>query len=54
MIDGEARLSCLCLAGQVSVLILSLLRDYSRAHLPIQTCFAEHGGSQCGFCTLDF
>ncbi|MDA7846345.1 2Fe-2S iron-sulfur cluster-binding protein, partial [Euryarchaeota archaeon] len=25
------------------------------AHLaPIQSCFAEHGGSQCGFCTPGF
>ena len=53
MIDGEARLSCLCLAGQVSGTDIITVEGLSDgAHLaPIQTCFAEHGGSQCGFCT---
>tara|TARA_B100000963_G_scaffold68262_1_gene56507 strand:- start:13461 stop:14063 length:603 start_codon:yes stop_codon:yes gene_type:complete len=56
MIDGEPRLSCLCLAGQVSdtkIITVEGLAD--GAHLaPIQACFAEHGGSQCGFCTPGF
>ena len=56
MIDGTPRLSCLCLAGQVegsSIITVEGLAD--GAHLaPIQTCFAEHGGSQCGFCTPGF
>ena len=56
MIDGTPRLSCLCLAGQVegsSILTVEGLAD--GAHLaPIQSCFAEHGGSQCGFCTPGF
>ncbi len=56
MIDGTLRLSCLCLAGQVegsSIITVEGLAD--GAHLaPIQSCFAEHGGSQCGFCTPGF
>ena len=56
MIDGTPRLSCLCLAGQVegsTILTVEGLAD--GAHLaPIQSCFAEHGGSQCGFCTPGF
>ena len=56
MIDGTPRLSCLCLAGQVegsTILTVEGLAD--GAHLaPIQSCFAEHGGSQCGFCTPAF
>ena len=56
MIDGDARLSCLCLAGQVSGRDIVTVEGLSEgAHLaPIQTCFAEHGGSQCGFCTPGF
>jgi len=56
MIDGDARLSCLCLAGQVSGRDIVTVEGLSDgAHLaPIQTCFAEHGGSQCGFCTPGF
>ena len=56
MIDGTPRLSCLCLAGQVegsTIFTVEGLAD--GAHLtPIQSCFAEHGGSQCGFCTPGF
>ena len=56
MIDSTPRLSCLCLAGQVegsSIITVEGLAD--GAHLaPIQSCFAEHGGSQCGFCTPGF
>ncbi len=56
MIDGTPRLSCLCLAGQVegsTILTVEGLAD--GGHLaPIQSCFAEHGGSQCGFCTPGF
>ena len=56
MIDGEPRLSCLCLAGQVSdteIITVEGLAD--GAHLaPIQACFAKYGGSQCGFCTPGF
>ena len=52
LIDGEPRLSCLCLAGQLKVKQSQRLKDTDEAHLaPIQTCFATHGGSQYGFCT---
>jgi len=56
MIDGEPRLSCLCLAGQVTdseIITVEGLAD--GAHLaPIQACFTKYGGSQCGFCTPGF
>ncbi len=56
MIDGEPRLSCLCLAGQVSETSITTVEGLAiGAHLaPIQACFAKYGGSQCGFCTPGF
>lgn len=56
MIDGSPRLSCLCLAGQVEGTSITTVEGLSEgAHLaPIQSCFAKHGGSQCGFCTPGF
>lgn len=56
MIDGEPRLSCLCLAGQVSKTSITTVEGLADgAHLaPIQACFAKYGGSQCGFCTPGF
>ena len=56
LIDGEPRLSCLCLAGQVEGQDITTVEGLAQgAHLaPIQTCFATHGGSQCGFCTPGF
>ena len=56
MIDGEPRLSCLCLAGQVSNTSITTVEGLADgAHLaPIQACFAKYGGSQCGFCTPGF
>ena len=56
LIDGEPRLSCLCLAGQVQGQNITTVEGLAEgAHLaPIQTCFATHGGSQCGFCTPGF
>ena len=56
LIDGEPRLSCLCLAGQVEGQASTTVEGPTDgAHLaPIQTCFATHGGSQCGFCTPGF
>ena len=56
MIDGQPRLSCLTMAQDAhgsSITTVEGLAD--GAHLaPIQQCFAEHGGSQCGFCTPGF
>ncbi|RJU89725.1 MAG: (2Fe-2S)-binding protein [Candidatus Poseidoniales archaeon] len=56
MIDGQPVLSCLTLAGQVEGAAITTVEGLSDgAHLaPIQTCFATHGGSQCGFCTPGF
>ena len=56
MIDGVPKLSCLTLAGQVKDTKILTVEGLSEgAHLtPIQTCFATHGGSQCGFCTPGF
>ncbi|MEC8540998.1 MAG: (2Fe-2S)-binding protein [Candidatus Thermoplasmatota archaeon] len=56
MVDGEPKLSCLCLAGQVSNTAITTVEGLaSGAHLaPIQACFAKYGGSQCGFCTPGF
>ena len=56
MVDGTPRLSCLCLAGQVEGTAITTVEGLADgAHLaPIQTCFAEYGGSQCGFCTPGF
>ena len=56
MIDGVPKLSCLTLAGQVQGAEIITVEGLSDgAHLaPIQTCFATHGGSQCGFCTPGF
>ena len=56
MVDGEPRLSCLCLAGQVSNTAITTVEGLANgAHLaPIQACFAKYGGSQCGFCTPGF
>tara|TARA_B100000795_G_scaffold135554_1_gene101235 strand:+ start:1023 stop:1601 length:579 start_codon:yes stop_codon:yes gene_type:complete len=56
LIDGTPRLSCLCLAGQVEGSSIITVEGLSEgAHLaPIQSCFAEYGGSQCGFCTPGF
>jgi len=56
MVDGAPRLSCLCLAGQVEGTAITTVEGLADgAHLaPIQSCFAEYGGSQCGFCTPGF
>lgn len=56
LVNGEPRLSCLCLAGQVEGDEITTVEGLAEgAHLaPIQTCFATHGGSQCGFCTPGF
>ena len=56
MVDGNPRLSCLCLAGQVEGTSITTVEGLANgAHLaPIQACFAEYGGSQSGFCTPGF
>tara|TARA_B100001989_G_scaffold251603_1_gene231198 strand:+ start:368 stop:943 length:576 start_codon:yes stop_codon:yes gene_type:complete len=56
MIDGEPRLSCLTMAHDVSGCKITTVEGLSDgSHLaPIQQCFADYGGSQCGFCTPGF
>jgi len=60
-IDGRARLSCLTLAAEFAsteqathdITTIEGLKDHGVIH-PLQRAFAEHGGSQCGFCTPGF
>jgi len=56
LVDGEPRLSCMTLAGDVEGRSITTVEGLAEGHhlAPIQTCFAEHGGSQCGFCTPGF
>jgi 4-hydroxybenzoyl-CoA reductase subunit gamma len=56
LIDGEPRLSCMTLAGDVAGAAITTVEGLADGHhlAPIQACFAEHGGSQCGFCTPGF
>jgi len=56
MIDGVPRLSCLTMAHEVSGCEITTVEGLANgSHLaPIQQCFADHGGSQCGFCTPGF
>lgn len=56
IIDGRARLSCLTPVLEVSgheVTTIEGLKSGGELH-PLQRAFAEHGGSQCGFCTAGF
>jgi carbon-monoxide dehydrogenase small subunit len=55
-IDGRARLSCLTLAMEAAghdITTIEGLKGDGLIH-PLQRAFAEHGGSQCGFCTPGF
>ena len=56
MIDGVPRLSCLTMAHDVNDCEIITVEGLANgSHLaPIQQCFADHGGSQCGFCTPGF
>ena len=56
LIDGEPRLSCLCLAKEAQGTQITTVEGLADGHHlhPIQQCFAEAGGSQCGFCTPGF
>ena len=56
LIDGEPRLSCLCLAKEAQGTQITTVEGLAEGHHlhPIQQCFAEAGGSQCGFCTPGF
>ncbi len=53
LVDGQTVLSCLLLALEcegVTVETIEGLAGESKLH-PLQQAFAEHGGSQCGYCT---
>ena len=53
LIDGEPQLSCLVLAVECegrSLQTVEGLAAGTRLH-PLQAAFADHGGSQCGYCT---
>ena len=56
MIDGNPRLSCLTMAAEVIGKEITTVEGLADGgHLaPIQQCFGDHGGSQCGFCTPGF
>jgi carbon-monoxide dehydrogenase small subunit len=62
LIDGEPKLSCLTMALEVAgtdarapreVTTLEGIRDGAILD-PLQTCWAEAGASQCGFCSPGF
>ncbi len=56
IIDGRARLSCLTPVLEAvghEVTTIEGLKRNGELH-PLQRAFAEHGGSQCGFCTAGF
>ena len=53
LIDGEPKLSCMTLAVEAEGCEITTVEGLADGHHlhPIQTMFAECGGSQCGFCT---
>jgi len=56
LVDGEAVKSCLMLAAQVRgrhVMTVEGLAADGQLH-PLQQCFMEKGGLQCGYCTPGF
>jgi carbon-monoxide dehydrogenase small subunit len=53
LVDGQPVLSCLLVAHECEgrdVLTVEGLVEDGRLH-PLQECFADLGGSQCGYCT---
>ncbi|MDH3319440.1 MAG: (2Fe-2S)-binding protein [Betaproteobacteria bacterium] len=53
LVDGEPVLSCLTLALECegrSIETVEGLAQGTKLH-PLQAAFADHGGSQCGYCT---
>jgi len=53
LVDGEPLLSCLELAVQCEgrdIQTIEGLAQGTELH-PLQAAFADHGGSQCGYCT---
>ncbi len=53
LVDGQPLLSCLLLALEcegVGIETIEGMASGGKLH-PLQQAFAEHGGSQCGYCT---
>jgi carbon-monoxide dehydrogenase small subunit len=53
LLDGQPVLSCLVLAVECegrSIQTVEGLAQGTKLH-PLQAAFADHGGSQCGYCT---
>jgi carbon-monoxide dehydrogenase small subunit len=53
LVDGEPVLSCLVLALECEGRAIETIEGVARGpelH-PLQAAFADHGGSQCGYCT---
>jgi aerobic-type carbon monoxide dehydrogenase small subunit (CoxS/CutS family) len=53
LVDGESLLSCLALAVEFEGRSIETVEGLARGtelH-PLQAAFADHGGSQCGYCT---
>ncbi len=56
LVDGEPLLSCLMLAVECEGRSIETVEGLARGtelH-PLQAAFADHGGSQCGYCTSGF
>ena len=54
LIDGELACSCLIAAAQAQdtrIVTVEGLAGKDGALTPLQRCFVEHGGAQCGICT---
>jgi carbon-monoxide dehydrogenase small subunit len=53
LLDGEPVLSCLVLALECEGRAVQTIEGLARgtALHPLQAAFADHGGSQCGYCT---
>ena len=53
LLDGEPVLSCLVLGRECEARAIETIEGLARGpelH-PLQAAFADHGGSQCGYCT---
>ena len=53
LVDGRVVKSCLALAVQARGCSVTTVEGLARGEAlhPLQQCFAEHGGLQCGYCT---
>jgi aerobic-type carbon monoxide dehydrogenase small subunit (CoxS/CutS family) len=53
LVDGEPVLSCLLLALECEGRSIETIENLAKgtALHPLQAAFADHGGSQCGYCT---